>query len=69
MIEGRKVREIHDLTDRVAQHYIDEYGDRALGLMEEAAQKFEEIGNLHERNRMLRLRDEILILQIPDAAE
>jgi hypothetical protein len=69
MTPDREITEIHDLTGRVAQHYIEKYGDQALPLLEEAAKVFEEKDNIHGRNRLLRLRDEILIAQMQDVAE
>ena len=63
----RKIREIHDLTDRVAAHYIEKHGAKACDVLEEAARQCEEKSDLSGRNRLLRLRDEILISGTPDA--
>jgi hypothetical protein len=65
----REISEIHDLTGKVAQHYIDKYGNNALQLLEEAAKAFETNEDLSGCNRLLRLRDEILVLQMQDLVE
>ena len=60
----REIREIHDLTDQVAKHYREKYGPRAAEILEEAARHCEENADIRGRNRLLRLRDEILICQM-----
>ena len=63
------LREVHDLTGYVARHYVHKYGREAVPFLEKAAGIFEKQGDLHGRNRLLRLRDEILISEIkPDAS-
>ena len=62
--ETRDIREIHDLTSNVAQHYVDKYGPDAVPFLEKAATVFEDNDDIHGRNRLLRLRDEILICQM-----
>ncbi|MCR9213121.1 MAG: hypothetical protein NXI13_05345 [Proteobacteria bacterium] len=59
----RNFKEIHDLTGNVAQHYIEKYGKEAVPVLEQAAQVFEDNNDIRGRNRILRLRDEILIAQ------
>jgi hypothetical protein len=59
----RNIKEIHDLTGTVAQHYIEKYGEEAVPVLEQAAQVFEDNNDIRGRNRILRLRDEILIAQ------
>lgn len=56
----QKIQEIHDLTGNVAAHYREKYGDQAEVVLEEAALLCEEKGDLHRRNRLLRLRDVLL---------
>lgn len=65
----REIREIHDLTDRVAAYYRAKYGQRAMTVLEEAAQYCEDNADLYGRNRLLRLRDEILLSEMQDATE
>lgn len=60
----QEIREIHDLTGKVATHYREKYGDRAEEILEEAARFCEEKGDLHRRNRLLRLRDELLFCSL-----
>jgi len=62
--ETRDIREIHDLTGNVALHYLDKYGEDAVPFLENAAAVFEDNEDIHGRNRLLRLRDEILICQM-----
>jgi molybdopterin converting factor small subunit len=57
-----RIVEIHDLTGSVARHYAKKYGDEAVSVLEEAARVFEDNDDIHGRNKMLRLRDEILML-------
>ncbi|WP_340151085.1 hypothetical protein [uncultured Sneathiella sp.] len=63
----REIREIHDLTGRVAAHYMEKYGAKACDILEEAARQCEEKWDLTGRNRLLRLRDEILISEMQNA--
>tara|TARA_R110000772_G_scaffold73389_1_gene160553 strand:- start:876 stop:1073 length:198 start_codon:yes stop_codon:yes gene_type:complete len=63
----REVREIHDLTGRVAAHYMEKYGAEACNILEDAARQCEKKSDLRGRNRLLRLRDEILIAGMQDA--
>lgn len=67
MTLDRDIKEIHDLTGNVAQHYLDKYGDQAVPVLEQAARVFEDNNDIRGRNRILRLRDEILIAQIETA--
>lgn len=69
MMVHKDIREIHELTGEVARRYVEKYGEDALPLLEKSARGFELSGDLHMRNRMLRLRDEILISQIHTPAE
>lgn len=63
------IREVHDLTGTVARHYVKKYGDHAASTLEQAAQVFEENDDIHGRNKMLRLRDEVLMLTPSPTAE
>ncbi|WP_288901143.1 hypothetical protein [uncultured Sneathiella sp.] len=56
----RPIREIHDLTSEVAGHYRGKYGDRARVVLEKAARICAENEDWRGRNRLLRLRDELL---------
>ncbi|WP_169568079.1 hypothetical protein [Sneathiella limimaris] len=49
-----------DSADMVT-YYTEKYGDRVLERLEEAAAFWEAEGNLHYRNRLLRVRDRILL--------
>ena len=65
----QEIREIHDLTGNVAAHYREKYGDRAKAVLEGAARLCEENGDLHRRNRLLRLRDELLFCGMSSSTE
>ena len=69
MTEANAIREIHDLTGTVARHYVEKYGDQAAPTLEQAARIFEENDDIHGRNKMLRLRDEVLMLLPLQTAE
>ncbi|USG60603.1 hypothetical protein NBZ79_15665 [Sneathiella marina] len=69
MKEASAIREIHDLTGTVARHYIEKYGDQAVSTLEFAARAFEENDDIHGRNKMLRLRDEVIFLSPSLTAE
>jgi hypothetical protein len=62
MSTPKEILEIHDLTGTVALHYIEKYGDRAAIVLTDAAQVFEENDDIHGRNKMLRLLDEVQML-------
>ncbi|PHQ69157.1 MAG: hypothetical protein COB93_08785 [Sneathiella sp.] len=64
MTAEMEIREIHDLTSNVAQHYMAKYGEEAVPFLEKAATAFEDNDDIHGRNRLLRLRDEILIARL-----
>ncbi len=64
MTVERDIIESHDLTGNVAQHYLDKYGEEAVPVLEQAARVFEDNNDIRGRNRILRLRDEILISQL-----
>ena len=65
----REIREIHDLTGRVATYYLEKYGERASEILEEAARICEERADVRGRNRLLRLRDEILISEMEETTK
>lgn len=65
----REIHEIHDLTSEVAAHYREKYGDRAEVVLEGAAHFCEEKGDLHRRNRLLRLRDELLFCDMTNLTD
>ncbi len=65
----REIREIHDFTGNVAAHYREKYGGRAEEVLEEGARLCEENGDLHRRNRLLRLRDELLFCSTQSLTE
>ncbi|MEH6525967.1 MAG: hypothetical protein V7723_07815 [Sneathiella sp.] len=69
MSASKRIREVHDLTGLVAHHYVLKYGEQAASILQEAARGFEENDDLHGRNKMLRLRDEVLILAPPLKSE
>lgn len=62
MSAQKKIMEIHDLTGTVARHYAEKYGDQAASVLKEAARVFDDNNDIHGRNKMLRLRDEVLML-------
>ena len=45
-----------------AQYYLDKFGEKTAQKLKEDATLWEEEGNLHRRNTILRLLDEILMI-------
>lgn len=54
------------LSQNLARHYQLKYGAQVAKKLDEAARIFEQNGDLHSRNRMLRLKDELPFLPPAD---
>ncbi len=53
----------YTISQRLAAHYRDKYGDEAINVLQETANMFERNGDPHSRNKLLRIKDEISFLE------